>query len=41
MVVSGWKNKLQAAVVTKLPKPLAARLAAAVLARTRKSRMKP
>jgi len=27
--------------VTKLPKPLAARLAAAVLARTRKSRMKP
>lgn len=35
LVVTGWKNRLAAALVTKLPKPLAARLAARVLARYR------
>jgi len=33
MVVSGWRNKLGTAIVTKLPKPLAARLTATVMAR--------
>jgi short-subunit dehydrogenase len=41
MVVSGWRNKLMASLVTKLPKPLAARLTAVVLARYRMSRAKP
>jgi short-subunit dehydrogenase len=31
MVVSGWANKLMAALVTKIPKPLATRLAAIAL----------
>jgi hypothetical protein len=39
--VSGWRNKLMASLVTKLPKPLAARLTAVVLARYRMSRAKP
>lgn len=34
-VVTGWKNKVAAALVTKLPKPWATRLAARVLARYR------
>lgn len=34
-VVPGWKNKVGAALVTKLPKPMAAWLAAKVLARFR------
>jgi short-subunit dehydrogenase len=34
-VVPGWKNKVAAALVTKLPKPMAAWLAAKVLARFR------
>jgi uncharacterized protein len=34
-VVPGWKNKLSAFASAKLPKPLAARIAGAVLARTR------
>ena len=34
-VVTGWKNKIGVAVVTKLPKPMAAWLAAKVLARFR------
>jgi uncharacterized protein len=41
MVVSGWTNKLAAAIVTKLPKPLAARMTARVMARWRMSRLKP
>jgi short-subunit dehydrogenase len=41
MVISGWKNKLAAAFVTKLPKPLAARLTALVMARYRLSRVTP
>jgi short-subunit dehydrogenase len=39
MVVSGWKNKIATALVTKLPKPLAARLAALVIARSRMDRV--
>jgi len=39
MVVSGWTNRLAAAVVTKLPKPLAARLTALAMARSRMSRV--
>ncbi len=35
MVVSGWKNRLLAAISSRLPKPLAARLAARVIARYR------
>ncbi|HNC23016.1 MAG TPA: SDR family NAD(P)-dependent oxidoreductase [Opitutaceae bacterium] len=34
-VVTGWKNRLGAGLITKLPKPLAARAAAKVLARYR------
>ena len=41
MVVSGWTNKIAAAIVTKLPKPLAARMTARVMARWRLSRLKP
>jgi short-subunit dehydrogenase len=41
MVVSGWLNKIGAAVVTKLPKPLAARLAAYGVERWGKGRAKP
>ena len=41
MVVSGWKNKLMAALVTKLPKPLAARVTARVMVRYRKNQMVP
>ncbi|HMD61936.1 MAG TPA: SDR family NAD(P)-dependent oxidoreductase [Opitutaceae bacterium] len=39
MVVSGWKNRLATQIVTKLPKPLVARLAARVMARWRMSRV--
>lgn len=35
MVVTGWKNKLMAAVSSKLPKPWVARIGARVLARVR------
>jgi short-subunit dehydrogenase len=35
LVVTGWKNKVGAALVSKLPKPMAAWLAAKVLARFR------
>jgi uncharacterized protein len=35
MVVSGWKNKLMAALASKLPKPLVARLAGMLLAHYR------
>jgi short-subunit dehydrogenase len=38
VVVSGWMNKVGAALVTKLPKPLAARMTAALMARWRLSR---
>lgn len=38
-LVPGWKNKLSAALVSKLPKPWAAWLAAKVLARYRLKRM--
>jgi uncharacterized protein len=41
MVVSGWLNKAGAAVVTKLPKPLAARLAAFAVERWGEGRAKP
>jgi uncharacterized protein len=41
MVVSGWANKLMTALVTKIPKPLAARLTAIVLAHYRMKRVKP
>jgi short-subunit dehydrogenase len=41
MVVTGWTNKLSAAIAAKLPKPLVARLAARVMARTRMNRVKP
>jgi uncharacterized protein len=41
MVVSGWPNKIMAAVVSKIPKPLAARLTAIALRHYRKKRMKP
>ncbi len=41
MVVSGWKNKVSMALVTKLPKPLAARLTAIALARYRMNRAEP
>ena len=41
LVVSGWKNKVGAAVVTKLPKTFAARVTAVVMARYRVSRMDP
>lgn len=41
MVVSGWKNKVIAALVTKLPKVLAARLTAASLSRFRLKQVKP
>ena len=35
MVVSGWKNKLLAALSSRLPKPLAARIAIRVIAHYR------
>jgi uncharacterized protein len=38
-VVTGWKNRLVAAFASRLPKPLAARVGAAVLARFRMSRV--
>jgi len=38
LVVSGWMNKLAVAIVTKLPKPLAARLTARFMARYRRRR---
>jgi short-subunit dehydrogenase len=41
MVVSGWLNRIGAAVVTKLPKPLAARLAAFGVERWGRGRAKP
>ena len=41
MVVSGWLNKVLAALVTKLPKPLAARLAAIGVERWGGGRAKP
>jgi short-subunit dehydrogenase len=41
LVVSGWKNKVGAALVTKLPKPFAARVTAAMMARYRVGRMDP
>jgi short-subunit dehydrogenase len=40
MVVSGWKNKLMTAFVTKLPKPLVSRLAGIALAHFRMKRVK-
>jgi hypothetical protein len=40
MVVSGWRNKLMAAVATKFPKPLVARVTALILARYRLKRVK-
>lgn len=40
MVVSGWKNKLMTALVTKLPKPLISRLAGLALARFRMKQVK-
>jgi uncharacterized protein len=39
MVVSGWKNKLMAAVGSKLPKPLVSRIAAIAITRYRMKRM--
>lgn len=41
LVVSGWLNKLAAALVTKLPKPWATRITAAFMARWRVSRNGP
>ncbi len=41
LVVSGWKNKIGAALVTKLPKTFAARVTAVVMARYRVKRMPP
>jgi hypothetical protein len=41
MVVSGWKNKLMTAFVTKFPKPLVARLAGIALGHFRMKRVKP
>lgn len=41
MVVSGWKNKVMAAVASKFPKPLVARLAAKMLERYRLKQVKP
>jgi short-subunit dehydrogenase len=41
MVVSGWKNKLMTAFVTKVPKPLISRLAGLALAHFRMKRVKP
>jgi hypothetical protein len=41
LVVSGWKNKLGSAFVTKIPKPMAARLTALVMGRYWKGRAKP
>jgi len=38
-VVTGWRNRLIAAVASRLPKPLAARIGAAVLAKFRLSRV--
>ncbi len=38
MVVSGWKNKVMAALASKLPKPLVARMARIALARYRMKR---
>ena len=40
MVVSGWKNKLQAAVSSKLPKAFVSRMAALALARWRLNQVK-
>jgi short-subunit dehydrogenase len=40
MVVSGWKNKVMTAVVTKLPKPLLSRLAGIALGHYRMKRVK-
>ena len=40
LVVSGWKNKLQTAVSSKLPKPFVSRMAALALARWRLKRVK-
>jgi hypothetical protein len=40
MVVSGWKNKLMTAMVTKFPKPLVARLAGLALGHFRMKRVK-
>ncbi|MBS0662357.1 MAG: SDR family NAD(P)-dependent oxidoreductase [Verrucomicrobia bacterium] len=39
-VVTGWKNRIAASLVSKLPKPVAARLAAQVLARYRLSQVR-
>lgn len=41
MVVSGWKNKIMTAFVTKFPKPLVARLAGIALGHYRMKRVKP
>jgi short-subunit dehydrogenase len=41
MVVSGWKNKLMTAFVTKFPKPLVSRLAGIALAHYRMKRSRP
>ncbi len=41
LVVSGWKNKVMAALSSKLPKPLVARFAAIALRRYRMRRVKP
>lgn len=41
MVVSGWKNKLMTAFVTKFPKPLVSRLAGIALAHYRMKQVKP
>ena len=41
MVVSGWKNKLMTAFVTKFPKPLVSRLAGIALAHYRMKQAKP
>lgn len=40
-VVTGWKNKVLAALSSKLPKPLAARISAKILARWRLSKVAP
>jgi short-subunit dehydrogenase len=41
MVVSGWKNKVMTAVVTKFPKPLVSWMAGKALAHYRMKRAKP
>ncbi len=40
-VVTGWKNRLGAALISKVPKPVAARAAAKVLARYRLKQVRP